>query len=101
MQSTVVGALSIPEIPEDSDLIRAAILYAQAGWYVLAVEPDSKRPAAFYGKGWQHMSSRDPQEIASWFAGTPYQLALHVGRSGAVAFDIDVPEEVPPILQAA
>lgn len=100
MQSTV-ETLTIPEIPDDADLIRAAIAYANAGFYVLAVEPDTKRPAAFYGKGWPHMSSRDPQEIAYWFSGSPYQLALHIGRSGAVAFDIDEPDKIPAVLQRA
>jgi putative DNA primase/helicase len=101
MQSTVTGTLVVPEIPDDADLLTAALLYAKAGWYVLAVEPDTKRPANFYGKGWQHMSSRDPQEIISWFTLTPYMLALHVGRSGGVAFDIDAPEYVPAVLQRA
>lgn len=82
-------------------MIRAAILYAEAGWYVVAVEPDTKRPAKFYGKGWQHMSSRDPREIASWFAGTDFMIGLHCGRSGAVVFDVDVPDRVPEILQRA
>lgn len=100
MQSTV-ETLIIPDVPEDADLIWAAIAYAKAGWYVLAVEPDTKRPAAFYGRGWPHMSTRDPQEIASWFAGSPYQLALHIGRSGAVAFDVDDTDKVPAILQRA
>jgi P4 family phage/plasmid primase-like protien len=100
MQSTV-ETLTIPEIADDADLISAAIAYANAGFYIVAVEPDTKRPAAFYGKGWPHMSSRDPQEIAYWFAGSPYQLALHIGRSGAVAFDVDEPDKIPAILQRA
>lgn len=94
-------ALLVPELPHNCDIVHAAILYAEAGWYVIAVESDSKKPAQFYGRGWQHMSSRDPHEIASWFAGTDYALGLHVGRSGAVVFDMDVPEDTPAILQRA
>lgn len=81
--------LSIPAIKPDEDIIRAAIAYATAGWYVLPVDPNTKRPASFLGKGWQHQSSRDPHEIAAWFAGTDHQVGLHVGRSGAVVLDVD------------
>lgn len=82
-------SLSIPDITPDDDTIKAALAYAEAGWYVLPLEPATKRPAKFMGNGWQHQSSRDPMEIASWFAGTDYALGLHVGRSGAVVVDMD------------
>jgi P4 family phage/plasmid primase-like protien len=101
MSQPTGSVLVVPEIPEDADVLRAAILYAQAGWYVLAIDPNTKRPASFYGKGWQHMTSRDPQEIAAWFAGSNYMLGLHCGRSGAVVFDIDEPDQVPEILLKA
>lgn len=99
--------LRIPAVTPDTDIIRAALAYAEAGWYVLAVEPDSKRPAkALYGdRGWPHKSSRDPGEIVDWFAGTRYLLGLHVGRSGAVVMDVDhlelFPERVRPLLSGA
>jgi putative DNA primase/helicase len=93
--------LYVPDIPDDCDILRAALLYAEAGWYVVAVEPDTKRPAKFYGRLWQKQTSRDPQEIASWFAGANYLLGLHMGRSGGICFDVDAPERLPDILVRA
>lgn len=94
--------LSVPGVNPDTPLIRAAISYAEAGWYVLPVDPKTKRPSADLGKGWQHQSSQEPQEIAAWFAGTGYLLGLHVGRSGAVVLDVDdysaFPEDLKPLL---
>lgn len=84
-----MASLSIPEIEPEWDILRAAMAYAAAGWYVLPLEPDTKRPAKFLRKNWQSKTSRDPHEIASWFAGTDYLLGLHVGRSGAVVIDLD------------
>ena len=92
--------LSVPLIADD-DVLTAAFRYAAAGWYCLPVRADAgKNPGSVVGKGWQHQSSRDPQQLAAWFAGTDYLLALHVGRSGAVVFDVDHPDELPDILAA-
>lgn len=93
--------LSIPEITEDTDAISAGLKYAAAGWYVLPVSRATKHAGSVLGKGWPEKTSRDPEEIVSWFAGTDYSLALHVGRSGAIAFDIDHPEQTPEILSKA
>lgn len=42
------------------------------------------------GGDWCSRSSRDPEQIRRWWADNPnYGIALHVGRSGAVAFDLD------------
>src|SRR5690606_28469462 len=94
--------LSIPPDldPGDSGLIRAAIQYAQHGWYVLPVRTDGdpkrrKQPGSVVGKGWPTKSSRDPQVIADWFTGTTHGIALHCGRSGAVVLDVDAPDKLP------
>src|SRR4051812_24501191 len=84
-----MGALTVPEIDPEWDVLRAAIAYAACGWYVLPVDPHTKRPAKFLRKRWQEQTSRDSDEIAAWFAGTDYLLGLHVGRSGAVVIDLD------------
>jgi AAA domain/Bifunctional DNA primase/polymerase, N-terminal len=96
--------LSIPEIPADADTISAALAYADAGWYVLPVErnPDdsvNKNPGSVVGKGWPAKSSREHDVIVSWFAGTNHTIALHCGRSGAVVFDVDTPENLPGVLR--
>jgi P4 family phage/plasmid primase-like protien len=86
--------LRVPEINDSMDIVQAALAYAGSGWYVVPVAPDTKAPTPL-GKGWQHKTMRDPKEIVAAFAGTNYELGLHVGRSGAVAFDLDEPTMVP------
>lgn len=97
--------LRIPAVTPETDMIRAALMYAEAGWYVLPVDPDTKRPASFLRERWQHKSSRDSSEIVDWFAGTRYLLGLHVGRSGGVVMDVDhldkFPERVRHLLAEA
>ncbi|MCM3897864.1 bifunctional DNA primase/polymerase [Gordonia sputi] len=64
--------------------------YAKAGWFVLPVQPGSKNPGSVVGAGWQNKSSRDPEQINEWWDENPdFGIALHVGRSGAVTFDLD------------
>ena len=93
--------LSIPEIAADTDTLTAAWAYAGAGWYVLPTDPavDIKDPGSVVGKGWPAKSSRDPKQLAAWFAGTDYGIALHAGRSGAVIFDVDNPDKLPDVLR--
>lgn len=93
--------LSIPEISEDDDNLAAGLKYAAAGWYVLPVDRATKHAGSVLGKGWPAKSSRDAEDIVSWFAGSSDSLALHVGRSGAVAFDVDHPEHTPAALSTA
>jgi hypothetical protein len=90
--------LTIPEIPDDADALTAALSYAKAGWYLVPVNPNvggGKHPGSVVGNGWPSLSSRDPQTITAWFAGTDYGIALHCGRSGAVILDVDDPDHTP------
>lgn len=91
--------LSIPVLADGVDILTAALAYAACGWYVLPVRrisgPKGKNPGSVVGDHWQDQSSRDPQQIAAWFTGTNYGIALHCGRSGAVVLDVDDPDEVP------
>lgn len=90
--------LSIPaSIPDDP--MAAALLYAKHGWYVLPVKAGTKNPGSVVGKAWQRLSTRNPQQIAAYWSGTNHGIALHVGRSGAVVFDVDTPSAVPEPLQ--
>jgi hypothetical protein len=93
-------SLYLPEIPDGTDTLAAALLYAKAGWYTLPVNPnDKKNPGGRVGKGWPAKSSREPDQIVAWFAGTNDLLALHVGRSGALVFDVDCAADLPePLL---
>jgi hypothetical protein len=91
-------ALYVPEITTDTDVLSAALAYAEAGWYVLPVRQGSKDPGSVVGKRWQDKSSREPKMITAWIAGTTHGIALHCGRSGAIVFDVDNPEKLPELL---
>lgn len=94
------SGLHIPEIPEGCDLLRAGLLYVSAGWYIGPLGPgDPKNPGHLLGKGWQHRTSRDMDQVVEWLAGTnACGIFLHCGRSGAVAFDSDYASQIPPDL---
>jgi Bifunctional DNA primase/polymerase, N-terminal len=94
-------SLHVPDVGPDDDTIGAGIAYAAGGLYVLPVSRASKHAGSVLGKGWPAKSSRDPERIAAWFAGTDHALALHVGRSGAVVFDVDDPDQLPDVLARA
>jgi hypothetical protein len=100
-------ALYIPELPDGCTVLEAALLYAQAGWYVgpirSGVPADRKHPGSVLGKNWQHKTSRHPPQLRRWFSDAKknYGLFLHLGRSGAVAFDGDAPEFMPEVLKEA
>jgi hypothetical protein len=53
------------------------------------------------GKDWPAKTSRDPATIRGWFTDTDYGVFIHLGRSGAVAFDVDAPEHLPQVLVEA
>lgn len=92
--------LTIPDIDPERDTLGAALAYARAGWYVLPVDQATKHAGSVLLKGWPAKTSRDPETLISWFAGTDHAVALHVGRSGALAFDVDEPNLLPPLLRA-
>jgi len=93
------SGLHVPELAPDADMLTAALAYADAGWYLLPVQRGTKHPGSVVGDRWQHQSSRDPEQIVAWFAGTDYGIALHCGRSGAVVFDVDDPDKLPDVLR--
>ena len=93
--------LSIPRFDEDADVLTAALAYAEAGWYVGPVKAGSKHPGNVLGDRWHTKTSRDPQVIAAWFAGADHGVFLHVGRSGAIVFDVDHPDKMPATLRKA
>lgn len=94
-------SLTIPEISDDDDCLTAGMKYAAVGWYVGPLAAGTKHPGSVLGTSWHTKTSRDPDLIAAWFAGTDHGIFLHVGRSGAVVFDVDHPELIPPALAAA
>lgn len=101
MSAEPVGAQAAPWIPEitTTSVLEAAQQYAAAGWFVCPVDPETKNPGSRLGKGWQLQSSRDPATITAWWQRWPEaSVALHVGRSGAVALDVDDVGKLPRVL---
>ncbi len=89
------ATLTVPKLGADVDNLTAALAYAECGWYLLPVRRGTKHPGSVVGDNWQARSSRDPDQIAAWFAGTDHGIALHAGRSGAAMIDMDHPEKTP------
>jgi hypothetical protein len=86
-----MSGLTVPLITSELGMLGAALEYAQAGWYITPARRCTKDPGSVLGKGWQTRTSRDPEVIVSWYAGTDHGIALHAGRSGAIVLDIDNP----------
>lgn len=87
-QGDVVTA--IPDVAAQ-DTPTAALAYANAGMYLIPTSADDiKNPGSILGKGWQDKTSRNRAQIRKWFTDHPGAgIAWDVGRSGAIAFDLD------------
>jgi len=77
----------------------AALAWAQGGFFVLPIALKTKHAGSILGKGWPEKTSRDRLRIESWFTQDTVGLAIHVGRSGAIAFDVDRPNAMPYVLR--
>lgn len=90
-QSDAAPSIVIPDVSGLS-AADAAHAYATAGIAVLPVNPARpKNPGSYVGKGWPDKSSADADQIAAWWGRWPNAaIALHTGRSGVVAFDLDI-----------
>ncbi|MFI6399531.1 bifunctional DNA primase/polymerase [Rhodococcus coprophilus] len=83
-------SLYIPNV-NGLTLAEAALAYAAAGWFLVPVRPGTKSPGSALGKEWPDQSSRDAEQIEQWWDENPdHGIALHVGKSGAIVFDLDV-----------
>ncbi|WP_165673946.1 bifunctional DNA primase/polymerase [Mycobacteroides abscessus] len=73
-------------------MVDAARAYGSAGLAVLPVNPARpKNPGSYVGKGWPDKSSSDVGQITTWWDRWPNaSIALHTGKSGLVAFDLDI-----------
>lgn len=71
-------------------LTEAAVLLADNGIYLLLVVT-GKHPGSYVGKGWPAKSTCNPDTVAEWCSANPDAgIAIHTGRSGLVAVDLDV-----------
>ena len=88
--------ICVPHQEEELSTLKAAILWAENGFYVLPIDPKTKHAGSVVGVGWPDKSSREPKQIESWFRpGANYGIAVHLGKSGAIAFDVDDPSQMP------
>lgn len=73
-------------------LADAARAYGSAGLAVLPVNPARpKNPGSYVGRGWPDKSSFDAEQITAWWQRWPNaSIAIHTGKSGLVAFDLDI-----------
>jgi len=96
MRNSTNNPLFVPDLSSRMSLREAALAYANAGWYLLPIDPNTKHAGSVVSVGWPDKSSRDPKQIESWFRpGSSYGLAIHLGKSGAIAFDVDDPSQLP------
>ena len=91
--------LRVPSGTEQMTTFEAALAWAQNGFYVLPIQPSTKHPGSVVGSGWPSASSRDEEKIKAWFTSSNYGLAIHVGKSGAICFDVDKPKCLPSPLK--
>ena len=64
-----------------------ALRYASLGYYVFPVREGTKRP---YIEEWQNRASKEPAQIREWWRQHPKAgIAVHCGRSGLAAVDVD------------
>lgn len=83
--------VTIPDPREYPDPLEYKLALAAGGCYLLPVKPGTKNPGSIAGKGWPKKSKRDPNLIRQWHEVGPEALiAIHTGRSGLVALDLDV-----------
>lgn len=98
--STSPNRIIIPEISPKATSLDAALQYAEAGLYVLPVLRGTKNPGSIVKAGWQTKSSRDVEQICTWFAGESHGIALHLGASRLLAIDVDYPESLSPTMHS-
>lgn len=76
-------------MPVPPILAEAALRWAEQGFFVFPCLTGAKAPAF---KGGYQIASRDPAQIAAWWAENPsFNIGLSLGASGHCALDIDPP----------
>ena len=90
--------LSIPENVDGKSVLKAALEYAACGWYVLPINAGTKHPGSLVGTDWPEKSTRSEKEIREVFKFPNTAIALHVGRSGAIVFDVDEPTNLSGLM---
>ncbi len=100
MIDSLITQVSIPEEINELSMLEAALAYSAHGFYIVPVKAGTKHPGSYLGKGWHEKSSRDSEVITKWFTQRDLGIALHMGRSNAIAVDVDSPIHVPSWLRS-
>lgn len=71
-----------------TELLQAALAYAEKGWPVLPLLVGEKKPATRHGV---HDATTDPRQIAEWWSGDScWNIGIAAGKaSGLIVFDVD------------
>ena len=70
-----------------NEMLKAALAYAERGWYVLPIKPNEKVPLTKHGV---KDATTDPKIIKGWLKKWPTcNIAIDVGRSGMLVYDMD------------
>lgn len=90
----------------DSDILKAAVALARAGWPVFPCSPVNKQPlvkSAVKGEGGLHLATTDEAQIRAWWKRWPRaMIGVPTGaRSGMVAIDLDPREHKADDMLAA
>lgn len=95
-----MSGLRIPDFTGNEDTPTAALMYAEAGWYIGPLKIGTKHPGSFLGDDWDQKTSRNPDVITAWFKDRDdLGVFLHVGRSGGWVADVDKPDKLPDVLK--
>lgn len=87
------SAVSKTDPNRPNSVRKEAVRLARLHLYVGPLRPGSKNPGSRLGKGWPSKTSNNPRVVARWFRENPNDgLFLHLGRSGLIAFDLDIDE---------
>lgn len=71
-----------------TDMLQTALTLAEQGWYVFALEPNSRRPLGGHGV---HDATTDTATILDWWLATPdANIGIAPARSGHVVLDVDM-----------
>src|SRR4051812_9534239 len=84
----------------------AAEAYAKSGIPVVPVQPGTKNPGSYLGRGWPQRATTDLDTIRDWWRRWPDAgIATHVGGGLLLVIDVDNPDKVPewlwPLLERA
>ncbi|KKK55074.1 hypothetical protein LCGC14_3078240, partial [marine sediment metagenome] len=81
-----------------NELLKAALAYAERGWYVLPIKPNEKIPLTKHGV---KDATTDPKIIKSWYKKWPTaNVAIDVGRSRMVVYDLDPGSSIKELNEA-